>query len=227
MAKPMPITGNVLRWTLADRELSITSAAERLNVDEDLLESWIEEDAHPNKGQFDALIKLLGCNESFLFLPKPPEESRDLTAEFRKYAGAPDQVPAETAKALRTAQTVLRIAKWLATQDEREGIEWPKVPSASTSENTEVVAERLSSWLHWTASDYWGPQKTESQAAKAMRNALQDQRLVVLHLTMEDGVTRGFSLHDTPRLGHCREHTRPPARTNLLVRTRACVLSPS
>jgi Zn-dependent peptidase ImmA (M78 family) len=196
MAKPMPITGRVLSWALTDRHLTTARVAHQLGVDEELVSNCIEEDAKPNKGQFDALVKLLDCNESFLFLPEPPRSTRDSKVEFRRHAGAPDSIPTETANAMRTARTVLRITKWLARQAEQDGIEWPAVPPAAVDEDPEVVAQRLRSWLGWSEAKHSGPGATDASAAKTMRNALQNQRIVVLHLTMDEGVTRGFSLHD-------------------------------
>jgi len=198
MAKPMPITGSVLNWALIDRHLTAATAADRLNVDQELLKSWIDEDTQPTKGQFDALVKLLACNESFLFLPTPPTSSREHKVEFRRYPGAPESIPAETANAMRIAQTVLRITKWIADKAAQDGADWPKVPRADRGENPEVVAERLRAWLDWSESNQSSKSATDSSAGKAMRNALQQNRIVVLHLTMDERVTRGFSLHDGP-----------------------------
>jgi Zn-dependent peptidase ImmA (M78 family) len=198
MAKPMPITGRVLSWALTDRGLTTARVADRLNVDEELVQSWIDEDAQPNKGQFDKLVKMLDCNESFLFLPKPPESSRESKVEFRRHPGAPESIPAETANAMRTAQTVLRITKWISDKAAQDGDDWPTVPQATRYEKPEVVADRLRVWLDWSESKQTSRNATDSSAAKALRSALQQKRIVVLHLTMDEGVTRGFSLHDGP-----------------------------
>lgn len=198
MAKPMPITGSVLKWALIDRDLTTATAADRLNVDEDLIKSWIEEDAKPNKGHFDELVKLLGCNESFLFLPAPPKSPREHRVEFRRHPGAPERIPAETANAMRIAETVLRVTKWIANKAAEDGVSWPSLPRVARDEKPEVVAERLRVWLDWSESKQTNKSATDSSAAKAMRNAVQQKRIVVLHLTMDEGVTRGFSLHDGP-----------------------------
>lgn len=196
MPKSMPITGSVLSWALTDRDLTTAKVADRLSVEEELVNSWIEEDSQPNKGQFDALVKLLACNESFLFLPEPPESSRHHRVEFRRHAGAPEEIPTETTNAMRTAQTVLRITEWLATKATEDGISWPSVPRATRRENPDTVALRLREWLNWSTSKQTAVGATDSSAAKAFRSSLQKNHIVVLHLTMDEGVTRGFSLHE-------------------------------
>ncbi|MGY4712572.1 ImmA/IrrE family metallo-endopeptidase [Mycolicibacterium sp. CBM1] len=198
MAKPMPITGSVLAWALADKGLTLAQAAESLKLDQELIQSWVDEDAKPNKGQFERLVKLLDCNESLLFLPKPPQSSRQSNVQFRRHADAPNRIPDETASAMRAAQIVLKVAKWLAVKAEEEDADWPVVPLATVKEDPESVALRLRAWLDWSAEKHSGPNATDSSAAKAMRSALQNNRIVVLHLTMDEGVTRGFSLHDGP-----------------------------
>jgi Zn-dependent peptidase ImmA (M78 family) len=196
MAELMPVTGEVLAWALADRELSRAAVASQLKVDQEALESWIKEDAHPTKTQFAALVKLLRCNESFLFLPRPPRTEQTGRIEFRKHADAPEEVPEQTAEAMRTARTVLKITSWLAAYAKEDSTDWPTVPSAKVGENVDKVANRLRDWLGWSAAQNWGASKSDTTAAKSLRNALQRQRIVVLHLTMDEGSTRGFCLHN-------------------------------
>jgi Zn-dependent peptidase ImmA (M78 family) len=196
MARSMPITGRVLEWALGDRDLSMSEAADRLEISKLLLQEWIDEDASPNKGQFNALVKLLGCTPSFLFLPEPPEESREHEIQFRRHPDAPKEIPSETASAMQTAQTVLRISYWLAERSDEKDLDRVPVPRARRNENPEDVAARLRTWLDWAPDEQSGPDATDSSAAKAMRAALQRRGIVVLHLTMDEGVTRGFSLHE-------------------------------
>lgn len=49
MPKPMPITGSVLDWALAQKKLSRQEAAERLDVAMGDLDGWISDAAAPNK----------------------------------------------------------------------------------------------------------------------------------------------------------------------------------
>ncbi|BBX43922.1 ImmA/IrrE family metallo-endopeptidase [Mycobacterium simiae] len=196
MAKLMPINGRVLAWAFRDRELTRSAVADKLSVDEELIQSWLDEDVNPNKSQFDSLVKLLGCTPSFLFLPQPPESNREARVNFRRHADAPERIPSETEKAMRTAQTVLRIAKWLSERDQPHELDDALVPRASRGEAPDVVADRLRTWLDWSEAKQTGPKATDTSAAKAMRAAIQRRRIFVLHLTMDEGVTRGFSLHE-------------------------------
>lgn len=191
----MPITGSVLAWSLGQKNLSRAEAAQRLRVSEAVLDSWITEDLAPNKGQFESLVRLLDCTPSFLFLPKPPSSSRTPPVAFRRHAASPQSgVPDETAQAVGVAERALRVARWLADRTEADADVLP-VPRANRKEDVEDVADRLREWLGWTVEEQTAPKTTDTQTAKAMRNALQRRGVLVLHLTMDEKVTRGFSLH--------------------------------
>lgn len=214
MAKPMPITGSVLAWSLGQKNLSRTEVADRLDVPESVLDAWIKETAAPNKGQFSKLIRLLDCSPSFLFLPKPPSAPRTPEVEFRRRAGSPEtSIPDQTAQAVGLAERALRVARWLADRTEADPDVSP-VPRARRSEDAEVVADRLRDWLAWTVEEQTAPKTTETQTAKAMRNALQRRGIIVLHLTMDERVTRGFSLH-TDNVALIAVNTRDHVRARL------------
>ncbi|MBO0609366.1 helix-turn-helix domain-containing protein [Myceligenerans salitolerans] len=196
MAKPMPITGTVLQWALRDRGLDVRSAAEATGVTPATIRAWIAETKAPNKGQFNSLVKLLGCKPSFLFLPEPPRRPRDHAVEFRKYSGAPSEVPAETSEAVRRAASVLKVSLWLAGRREEDSQRPPPVPRAQSDEDPEAIASQLRSWLNWSLEEQTNSGTTDTSAAKALRNAIQRRGVLVLHMTMDEGVTRGFSLHE-------------------------------
>jgi Zn-dependent peptidase ImmA (M78 family) len=196
MAIPMPITGTVLQWALRDRGLDEGSAAEALGVSPATVRAWVNEAKAPNKGQFTALVKLLDCKPSFLFLPEPPRRARQHTVEFRKHTGAPSVIPPETSDAMRRASSVLRVSLWLADRRGRPVPGYEPVPLARSNENPETVASRLRTWLGWSLDEQTSRDATDTSAAKALRTAIQRRGVLVLHLTMDEGVTRGFSLHE-------------------------------
>lgn len=215
MAKPMPITGSVLAWSLGQKNLSAAEASERLGVSEAVLASWIAEDAAPNKGQFNRLLRLLDCNPSFLFLPKPPASPRTPKVEFRRHAGSTESaIPDETAQAVGLAERALRVARWLADRSVEADPDVSPVPRARRDEDAEDVADRLRDWLGWTVEEQTAPSTTETQTAKAMREALQRRGVIVLHLTMDEKYTRGFSLH-TGNVALIAVNTRDHVRARL------------
>lgn len=197
MAIPMPITGTVLQWALRDRGLDEGSAAESLGVHPRTIRAWIEEAKAPNKGQFNNLVKLLDCKPSFLFLPEPPSQPRQHAIEFRRHPDAPNELPPETGEAMRRASSVLRVSLWISERRETQPMQrtYP-VPFANRDESPEAVAARLRDWLDWSVDEQTRQGSTETSAAKALRTAIQRRDVLVLHLTMDEGVTRGFSLHE-------------------------------
>lgn len=211
----MPITGSVLDWALDQKNLSRQEAAERIDVARSDLENWISEEAAPNKGQFNRLVKLLDCTPSFLFLPRPPSSARAPRVEFRRHADSPQtEIPEETAQAVGVAERTLRVARWLADRTSEVEPGHSPVPRADRKENAEDVADRLREWLGWTVEEQTAPKVTETQTAKAMRDALQRRGVIVLHLTMDAKVTRGFSLHSGD-LGLIAVNTRDHVRARL------------
>lgn len=214
MAKLMPITGTVLDWALSQKNLSRQDAAQRLGVSVSDVDSWISEATAPNKGQFDRLVRLLDCTPSFLFLPRPPTAPRTPKVAFRRRADSPQtEVPAETAQAIGVAERTLRVARWLAERTESEPTHTP-VPQADRKDDPEEVADRLRDWLGWTVEEQTSAKTTETQTAKAMRDALQRRGVIVLHLTMDEKVARGFSLHSGD-IGLIAVNTRDHVRARL------------
>src|SRR4051812_20145280 len=113
MAKKVKITGPVLKWAMDEVSLSEAELAEKLDVDSLIVHGWIQESDSPNKGQFDAIVKLLARPASFLFLPEPPSTPpRDVN--FRTYAGSSNKkTPSQTTERIRLAERVQQVAAWI------------------------------------------------------------------------------------------------------------------
>lgn len=187
-----PITGTVLRWALDDAGISVDAAAQKLAVKPSQVHSWILEDARPGKGQLNALAKLVNRPSSFLFLPRPPAVQPLVTA-FRTRPDGGNEVSAETAEGLRLAQRVKKIMRWVRTAADEMPVE---LPVASLDDDPEIVGTDLRSWLGWSMHEQTRAGNTDATVSQALRSALQERNLVVLNLTLDVNVVRGFSLPD-------------------------------
>jgi Zn-dependent peptidase ImmA (M78 family) len=202
-----PVTGAVVEWAISDAGFSKSQVAAKLGVETGLVDAWIREDQQPNKGQFTKLTKLLARPPSFFFLPEPPAESSRAVA-FRTYATTEQQPPSDTLEAIRLAERVQQVAMWI---QERADADIVSVPSATPKADPESVAESLRAWLGWSVAEQTGPESTDSKAAKALRNAIQAKGIIALNITLDENVTRGFSLQDelAPLVAvNTREHVR-------------------
>ncbi|TFC71612.1 ImmA/IrrE family metallo-endopeptidase [Cryobacterium sp. TMT2-4] len=189
MAIEQPITGAVLEWALATAKYS------HLQLDYDLqfapgsTLSWIN-GAKPNQGQLRKLAKALNRPPSFFFLPNPPTVT-SVVAEFRKFAGT-DVVPGpETLEAMRLAGRIQKTTAWVRDQTKETPI---AIPIAKKSENVEEVAERLRRWLNWSTAWQLSADQSDSSVTKQFRVQLESNGVLVMHQSLDEGVTRGFSL---------------------------------
>jgi Zn-dependent peptidase ImmA (M78 family) len=175
---------------MQDRGLAADKIADEVGVERATVEAWITEDASPTTPEFRRLTKILDRPESFFFLPTPPS-SAPVRAQFRSYAGSHAQPGTETASGIVMAQRVQRIMAWIRGLTAEKAA----LPDIALSDEVEASAERLRAWLGWSVKNQVGKENTDTSAAKAFRAALQSRNIIVLHLTLDEDKTRGFSLH--------------------------------
>ena len=187
-AQPAPITGSVLDWAIRDTELTLGEVADKVEVNEAQLRAWMFEDSYPNTTQLKNLSKALGRPESFFFLEEPPKQ-QPTPAEFRRFAGSNGRPGAKTIDGIKLARRVQKTHAWI-----RQRGEGPvALPSIEVDDNVEKVAELLRTWLGWSTEHQ--TDATEATVARDFRSALQTKGILALNLTLDDGISRGFSLH--------------------------------
>jgi Zn-dependent peptidase ImmA (M78 family)/transcriptional regulator with XRE-family HTH domain len=209
-SKTAPVTGAVLEWAIRDAGVRLSELADRLDVPEDELRRWMYEDAAPKQTQLRVLAKFLGRPESFFFLPEPPAR-RPVNAEFRRFAGSDRRPGDQTIEGVRLAQRVQKTQAWVR---DRAGEGPVYLPSVRSTDPVEETAQVLRDWLGWTVEAQTGRGKTDASAAKELRSCLQSQGIIALNLTLDEGITRGFSLHHhlSPLVA---ANTRDPHRARL------------
>ena len=190
MANPQPIVGKVLAWAIAEAGLTPAALDEELGAD-GAVESWIaEKKPYPNQGQLDAIARTLGRPPSFFFLPEPPRTPGQF-ASYRVFAGTDTKPGRRTASGLQQARTAQRATEWIR---QRTGSSTPEVPKLTKSADIEEAAERLSDWLGWQLKIQTAYASDGRELAQRVRRHLEDRGVIVMHLTLDEGVTRGFSL---------------------------------
>lgn len=188
-AKPAPITGSVLEWAIRDSGLTSGEIADKAEVSETQLREWMYEDSQPSTTQLRRLAKTLGRPESFFFLETPPQK-KPTPAEFRRFAGSTARPGTHTIEGVKLARRVQKTHAWIRQRGHEDPV---PLPSIRGENDVEEVAERLRSWLGWSTTTQI--QGTDAAAAKEFRTALQAKGILALNLTLDEDITRGFSLH--------------------------------
>ena len=189
--KPVPVTGGVLSWAMADAGISRQYLAEILGTPPGTIERWEQNRENPSVGQFHTLAKTLGRPESFFFLPRPPS-SPPVSAAFRKFSAKDATVTVDEAKALRLAERVRAVTLWVhqrTTPNLRV-----EIPQAKSDFSTERAAETVRAWLNWNIEEQTSADSTDTSVTRSMRTCLQDRGIIVLHLALSANSVRGFSL---------------------------------
>ncbi len=186
----VPITGSVLAWAISEAGLSIADVANEVGVSQTLVADWIAGTAQPSKTKFDQLRKTLDRPESFFFLAAPPPPSVS-TTRFRSHSGrtGPHTPTPEDLKAIKLAQNLQRLMRWLGQEHER-----PVIPRASIGDPPEVVAEDARKWLAWSTREQISAK--DNEVAKLLRGRIEAQGITALNLTLSEDGFRGFSLPD-------------------------------
>ncbi|WP_182711120.1 ImmA/IrrE family metallo-endopeptidase [Curtobacterium flaccumfaciens] len=190
MANLQPVVGAVLDWAIQDAGQTVASLDLELGFG-GKLRLWIAEDELPNQGQLAKIARRLGRPPSFFFLPEPPSAPA-VSARYRKFAGTDRDTEPETIVGLRLARNLQKTAEWVLDRIPSSGL---TIPALKMGADVEAAAQSLRQWAGWTvldqttSKDYSG-----SSAAKMLRRRLEERGVLVLHLTLDEDRTRGFSL---------------------------------
>lgn len=189
-AKPSPVSPDVLAWAVAEDGRPLRQLADALKVDSELLEEWLAGGARPTKGQVSALAKVLKRPRALFFLPSPPVRAT-MPASYRHPPGdAGREVSAEGRRRVRQALRVQQAVSW-ALRDE-PGLD---LPLSGVSTAPEVAAADVRAWLG-VADDEQRQWKSDYQALKGWRDALEERGVLVFALEIGRDDVRGFSAWD-------------------------------
>ncbi len=205
-----PITGAVLEWALDDAGVDAATLAAELLVAPADVHAWLRESEQPTPTQLTKMSKSLGRPPSFFFLDEPPTRP-SVGARFRTFAGTNSKTGKKTIKAIQVARNAQTVQKWLRQMEGAESLELPQI---SVSTSIDVAASLIQQWLSWSITLQTGTGATEASVSRAMRGALQDKGIIVLGMTLDEQVTRGFSLWD-PLAPLIAVNTRDPHRARL------------
>jgi len=188
-AQLSPVTSSVLRWAVEEDGRSAEVLAERLNVQVDVLISWLNGDSLPTKGQVTNLATTLKRPRAVFFLPAPPQRTA-LAPDFRHAPGDKRPISANVRTWVRRARRIQSVISWAASDKPA-----PMLPQATFQQTPSEAAGNVRKWLGVTGSQQasW---PNDYAALRAWREALEAQDLLVFALELGAGEVRGFSAYD-------------------------------
>jgi len=218
----VPITPEVLSWTISSSGYSAEEVAERIHVPADKLRSWMSGSAKPGLTPLRQLASFLRRPLATFLLPAPPR-SMNQQIEFR-------HPPGETRRALNSTElTHLREAArlqrglgWILTELGGPLADIPRIsptisPQRAAEEHRRRIGVAVDQQLEW---------RTDTQSLHAWRQALQGMNVIVLLLPMGSSSARGFSLwNEHAPLIAVNTHWNAAARTFTLFHEYAHLLT--
>lgn len=189
VAKTSPVTASVLGWALDEDGRDYRELAEALDIDPDLLESWVAGEAKPTQGEVTDLAKVLKRPRALFFLPRPPVDAT-LPPSFRHPPGDERLVSAGVRRRVRQSRRVQQAVSW-ALRDSPV----VQVPRGQTTSVPETVAEEARAWLGASTDEQAG-WRNDYDALNTWRDSLESRQILVFSLDLGRGDVRGFSAWD-------------------------------
>lgn len=195
MARPtyVPISPVVLRWAMRESGVADDALAKSCGVATKVVRAWKKGESQPSKSQFRKLAEKLKRPSAIFFLDEPPDAAEAMMA-FRGPPGAagPRELTAEETRWVRRAERVQAVASWIKRQADDPG---PELPLVAKGVSAAVAARLAREFLGWsTAAQIQAP--TPSQVIAILRDAVQAQGIIALHVPLKESGCRGFSIHD-------------------------------
>jgi Zn-dependent peptidase ImmA (M78 family) len=188
----VPINPAVLEWTLRESGRSATELAEAVDVDGRLLQGWLAGKERPSSAQLRKLAKALKRPTAVFLLPKPPKSAVP-RVEFRHAPGRDHDhlIPTERLR-LREAGRLQRGLHWVLEELDDDGVRLPKVsvsadPETAAQKLRELIGVAVGAQLDW---------KSDYEAFRQWRKAVEAMGVIVLALPMGAECSRGFSAWD-------------------------------
>lgn len=208
----LPINPAMLSWAMADSGLSVSDVAALTGRLSSTVLEWLSADSKPTKGDVEKIAHRAGRSVQFFFLPQPPAPT-PIAVRFRSAIEGASADPVEELRALRTAQSLQKVARWAAEADDRHPAPLPRVTDDPTA-----YADQMRAFLGWNTRKQIDA-TSKSAVFKALRAAIESLGIVVFFRPMGENNCRGFSLPDeyAPLIAINSEYKLPSLRSYTIL----------
>ncbi|MCY3986746.1 MAG: ImmA/IrrE family metallo-endopeptidase [Candidatus Dadabacteria bacterium] len=186
----MPVSTSALAWAVAESGVPKADLEKRLKVASGTVERWIDGDCQPNGTQFKRLKLLLKRPASIFFMETPPI-SPEAEVAMRLAFGATSRSRSPNERlAIRDAT---RVRKFVGDLWEELREQYKGIPSASTNEDPEEVANTVRSEILGVGIQEQLAWSSPSQAFRKWRALIERMHILVFLYPLGELSARGFS----------------------------------
>lgn len=187
----VPISNSALSWAVNESGFSTEQIDEHLDVKKGSVESWIAGDDLPNATQFKNLKSLLQRPAALFFMDTPPSTTTESMVTMRYALGAENRSRSPKERvAIRDAARVRRFVRDLLDD---LGNTSREMPSASTNEDPEVVANTVRSDFVKVPIEEQMTWSSPASAFREWRTVLEGMDILVFLYPLGREAARGFS----------------------------------
>jgi len=193
-ATHVPITPEVLDWAIRESGYTEDEVAEKAGADREELRAWLRGQSKPTLTETRDLARALKRTPATFLLPRPPAAPQILP-QFRHAPGSfRKKVSPEERRYLREARRIQEAAKWIVHElrEKRPTLKRFSVEHDDVERVGDYARRKFIRLLPVPLKDI----KTDAQAFRAWRTALQSAGILVLVLPLGEDSARGFSLWD-------------------------------
>lgn len=194
MPRPeIKINGDVLAWAMDEGGFSIGDLASKVpRSTHEVIQSWIEGNAYPSKGQLSAIGRALKRPSAIFFLTDPPRASAVPIALRTARGRRTRELDQNELRQVRRAKRMQNIIRWVQTAN---SIDPGELPTLRVGNDPASSGRLLREWAGIVTAEQlrWSNPK---QAIDSLRQAFADRGVVVLQLSLGKRGFRGFSLPD-------------------------------
>jgi Zn-dependent peptidase ImmA (M78 family) len=213
------INPQVLQWALNDSARTVADLQAATLRPQSEVVAWLSGRSHPHMGDLRKMASLLGRSPYFFALPAPPQ-GKTYAAKFRsamKKTVGPEERAIELS-ALRWAQRRQALARRLIG----DSTEYSPFQPGDDPRDAAAAARN---WLDWDTS-FQVKASSKTSAFRALRAAVEDRGILVVHRSGGTDQFCGFSLPDdsTPLIYVNKDYELASVRSYTLLHELAHVL---
>ena len=197
----VPVSPIALSWAIKESGFSPIDLDRKLRVAEGTVNRWIDGNVQPNRTQFKQLKSVLKRPGSLFFMNTPPLPSatKESTVKMRYAFGAKTRSRSpEERVAIRDAS---RIQRFVSELSRDLGLVSKEMPSASTNENPEDVANAIREEYITVPIERQMSWSSPANAFRQWRTVIENLDILVFLYPLGEHSARGFSFaNDRPPL---------------------------
>ena len=186
----VPISPQALSWAIAESGISKDDIEVKLKLPSGTVDSWLIEDCKPNRTQFKRLKQLLKRPAAIFFMDTPPPSTESAVSMRYAFGATSRSRSPEERVAIRNS---FRVGRFVGSLWKDLGRIIADIPSASTNENPEEVADMYRTKYLDVSLDEQMSWPSAAEAFRRWRSLIESMDILVFLYPLGEDSARGFS----------------------------------